>query len=238
MLPFAFFFILLPLMTLVLWLISHGLLRPLDVIVETTQLVGRGDFSPIKYEGVRLEEISGLIEAFNSMAHELQSNQEDLLQARKIAAIGTFTAGIAHELNNPINNIVLTSEALTEEHSEVMDADCREMIQDIISQAERAADIVKNLLDFSRTEHPSLSKIAPSLILDSSIKLVKNQFRIEQIKLEIAIGKNLPFIFGNMVNLQQVFTNLLLNAIQATPQGGKSACPSPILILRVLSSSW
>ena len=220
-LPFAFFCILLPLMSLVLWLIFHGLLRPLNVIVETTQLVGRGDFRPIRYEGVQLEEISGLIEAFNGMANELESNQEDLIQARKIAAIGTFTAGIAHELNNPINNIVLTAEAFAEEHNELMNSHCQEMIRDIISQAERAAEIVKNLLDFSRTEHPSLTDIAPSHIVNSSINLLKNQIRIEKIDLETSLAGNLSLIRGNLLNLQQVFTNLLLNAIQATPPGGK-----------------
>ena len=113
--PFLVLGILLVLMVLVFQLISQGLLKPLDVVMETTRSVGRGDFSPIHYDGVRLEEISGLIEAFNRMAQELETNQEDLIQTRKIAAIGTFTAGIAHELNNPINNIALTAEGLSEE---------------------------------------------------------------------------------------------------------------------------
>ena len=153
-LPFAFLGTLFLLMVLIFWIISHGLLKPLDLVMETTRLVGRGDFSPIHYDGIRLEEISGLIEAFNRMAQELETNQEDLIQARKIAAIGTFTAGIAHELNNPINNIVLTAESFCEVYGERMDANCSEMLQDILSQAERAADIVKNVLDFSRTENP------------------------------------------------------------------------------------
>ncbi|MDP3480396.1 MAG: HAMP domain-containing sensor histidine kinase [Desulfoprunum sp.] len=220
-LPFAFFAILLFLMALVLWLISQGLLKPLDVVMETTRLVGRGDFRPINYDGVRLEEISGLIEAFNRMAEELETNQEDLIQARKIAAIGTFTAGIAHELNNPINNIALTAESFKEEYGQRMDGSCTEMIDDILSQAERAADIVKNLLDFSRTENPVLTKIAPEQILTSTIALVKNQFKMVGLHLETSVSRSLPLIRGNMGNLQQVFTNLLLNAIQATPQGGR-----------------
>jgi two-component system, NtrC family, sensor kinase len=220
-LPFAFFGILLLLMALVLWIISHGLLKPLDVVMETTRLVGRGDFRPIHYDGVRLEEISGLIEAFNRMAQELEANQEDLVQARKIAAIGTFTAGIAHELNNPINNIALTAESLKEEYAHQMDADSMEMLGDILNQAERAADIVKNLLDFSRTENPVYSKLAPAQVLASTIGLVKNQFRMVGLHLETSVARDLPLIQGNLGNLQQVFTNLLLNAIQATPQGGR-----------------
>lgn len=218
-LPFAFFVILLSLMLLVVLLISQGLLKPLNVIVATTRSVGRGDFSPIHYQGVPLEEISGLITAFNQMARELEIHQEDLIQARKIAAIGTFTAGIAHELNNPINNIALTAESLQEDLPEDTDPNNMEMLGDILSQAERAADIVKNLLDFSRTERPDFSPLAPSQILASSMNLVKNQFKIEGLHFETSVDPGLPSINGNLGNLQQVFTNLITNAIQASPPG-------------------
>ena len=219
--PFFVLIILLGLMVLVFRIISQGLLTPLDVVMETTRSVGRGDFSPIDYHGVRLEEISCLIEAFNRMAAELETNQEDLIQTRKIAAIGTFTAGIAHELNNPINNIALTAEALSEEYGDDIDENCAEMLGDIQSQAERAADIVKNLLDFSRTENPKFSHLAPSLILSSTVNLIKNQLKMAELQLETTCTDNLPEIKGNLGNLQQVLTNLLVNAIQATPAGGK-----------------
>lgn len=221
MLPFAFLAIVLLLMVLLIKLISSGLLRPLDVIREMTSVVARGDFKPISYDGVRLEEVAGLIDAFNRMAHELEANQEDLLQARKIAAIGTFTAGIAHELNNPINNIALTAESFDEEYGERIDEDGREMLRDILSQSERAADIVKNLLDFSRTESPTFQCLPPGQILSSTISLVRNQAHVAGIQLELELEDDLPCVQGNLRNLQQVFTNLLLNAIQATPAGGR-----------------
>ncbi len=235
-LPFAFLGIFLLLMILVIKLISLGLLRPLNVIKQTTQRVARGDYSPITYEGKRLEEIYALIEAFNRMAQELESNQEDLLQARKIAAIGTLTAGVAHELNNPINNISLTAESFGEVYGEEVDEDGREMLRDILSQAERAADIVKNLLDFSRTERPVFELLDPAKVMGSSIALVKNQFRIAGIYLQTDIAKELPAIAGNLRNLQQVFTNLLLNAVQASPQDGtvyvRVECPDDAASVR------
>lgn len=221
--PFFVLAILLGLMVLVFQLISQGLLKPLDVVMGTTQSVGRGDFSPIFYDGIRLEEISGLIEAFNRMALELETNQEDLIQTRKIAAIGTFTAGIAHELNNPINNISLTAESLNEEYGGNIDENCSEMLRDIQSQAERAADIVKNLLDFSRTENPAFTQLTPALIVSSTVNLVKNQVKIVGMQLDLFVADNLPEIKGNLGNLQQVFANLLLNAVQATSPGGKIA---------------
>ena len=207
-------------MILVIKLISHGLLKPLDTVMSTTERVARGDFSPMNVETGHLQEIACLIDAFNRMARELETNQEDLLQARKIAAIGTFTAGIAHELNNPINNIALTAESFFEDYAERVDAEGKEMLRDILAQTERAADIVKNLLDFSRTESPVFSRLEPGEVLTRTLKLVKNQIKLAGLTLETVVGKNLPPIRGNLRNLQQVFMNLLLNAIQATPAGG------------------
>ena len=219
-LPFAYLGVFLLLMVVIIKLISRGMLRPLDVIRVTTERVARGDFSPIPPSPGQLGEIAGLVGAFNRMAHELEANQEDLLQARKIAALGTFTAGIAHELNNPLNNISLTGEAFMEVHGEELDADGAEMIDDIMAQAERASEIVKNLLDFSRTEHPTFSPLAPEDIARSTVALVRNQVMLSGVRLEMQIPDGLPAIMGDLRTLQQVFMNLLLNAMQATPPEG------------------
>lgn len=219
-LPFAFLGVVLLLMFLVIKLISRGMLRPLDVLRSTTERVARGDFSPIPPEPGQLLEISGLTGAFNRMAQELEANQEDLLQARKIAALGTFTAGIAHELNNPLNNIALTGEAFLEEYGDSLDQDGGEMLRDILAQAERAGDIVKNLLDFSRTERPAFSALPPGEVVKSTLALLRNQIMLSGVRLETELPEGLPELRGNLRNLQQVFMNLLLNAMQATPSGG------------------
>ncbi len=219
-LPFAYLGVFLLLMVVIIKLISRGMLRPLDVIRVTTERVARGDFSPIPPDPGQLGEIAGLMGAFNRMAHELEANQEDLLQARKIAALGTFTAGIAHELNNPLNNISLTGEAFLEVHGGELNADGAEMIGDIMTQAERASEIVKNLLDFSRTEHPTFVSLAPEDIVRSTVALVRNQVMLSGVRLEVQIPDGLPAIMGDLRTLQQVFMNLLVNAMQATPPEG------------------
>ncbi len=121
-LPFPILGIFLLLMLLVIKLVSLGLLRPLEVLQTTIQGVASGNYSPTSYDGLQTDEMHGLIVAFNRMAQELEVNQEHLLQARKIAALGTFTAGIAHEINNPLNNISLTAETYLEEYADRMDA--------------------------------------------------------------------------------------------------------------------
>jgi signal transduction histidine kinase len=220
-LPYAFLGVVLLLMVLVIKLISRGILRPLDVFHVTTERVARGDFSPIAPDPDQLMEIRGLTRAFNRMAQELEANQENLLQARKMAALGTFTAGIAHELNNPLNNILLTGEAFSEDYGGTLDAEGSEMVRDILSQAERAADIVKNLLDFARTERPAFSALSAEEVVQSTLALIRNQVMLAKVRLETEVPSGLPKMRGNLRNLQQVFMNLLLNGLQATEPGGR-----------------
>jgi two-component system NtrC family sensor kinase len=162
------------------------------------------------------------------MIKELEEHQEELLQSRKIAAIGTLTSGIAHELNNPINNIVLTAEALKEDFGQVNEAEAQGYIHDILVQAERASDIVKGLLDFSRSERPELEPVSILAVIDDTLKLVRNQLMLSGIQVEKEISPGVAPISGDRKSLQQVFLNLFINAIQAMPDGGQ-------LIIRVWS---
>jgi signal transduction histidine kinase len=218
--PIAFATSLVLLIALIFQLVVKNILKPLALIQRTTEDVAKGNYTPIPYEEGRRDEISELIAAFNKMAGEIESRQEEVVQSRKIAAIGTFTSGVAHELNNPINNIYLTAETLLEEYTDISDAEANELMLDILNQADRAADIVKNLLDFSRSERPSFTDLSIAAVIDSTVKLVKNQIMVAGIGLERNLPEVVPDIRGNLRNLQHVFLNLLLNAIQAMPGGG------------------
>jgi len=154
------------------------------------------------------------------MIHELELHQEQLVQSRKIDAVGTLTSGIAHELNNPINNIVLTAEALKEDFQELEPEEAQGLIQDILMQAERASEIVKGLLDFSRSEHPEFEPLAIAGVIQDTLKLVRNQLALSGIQVEEEIPPDLPPIQGDRKGLQQVFLNLFINAIQAMLNGG------------------
>jgi two-component system, NtrC family, sensor kinase len=201
-------------------LVSRNILRPLALIQRTTEKVAKGNFEPIPFQPRHNDEVSDLVQAFNRMSQEIEMRQGELVQSRKIAAIGTFTSGIAHELNNPINNIRLTAETLLDDVDNITPAETSELGLDILNQADRASDIVKNLLDFSRMDRPQFSSFTISEVLDSTYKLVKNQIMVDGITLHNEVPADLPPIKGSLRNLQQVFLNLLLNAVQAMPQGG------------------
>jgi len=200
---------------LILQLISKGILKPVALMQEATEEAAKGTFRPIVYESGREDEVTHLIETFNEMAKQLETKQEQLLQSRKMASIGTFTSGIAHELNNPLNNISLTTESLMEEFTEITKEGASEMMMEILAQADRASQVVKNLLEFSRTERPVLLELSINDVLDRTIKLIKNQIMVTGIYLKRENSKNLPTIQGRNQDLQQVFINILLNSIQA-----------------------
>jgi len=220
-LPFAFAGIFLAVTIAVVALVTTRVLRPLALLRETTRRVGQGDFRPVPLRPDCSDEIAGLMGAFNLMAHQIEANQDHLLQARKMAALGTFTAGVAHELNNPINNITLTVDALREDYAARLDDAGRELLNDIGGQADRAADIVRNLLDFSRTERPTLVPLTPDTVAVSSAALVKNQMLAAGIDFVLDVPGGLSPIRGDLRSLQQVLVNILLNAAQATPRGGR-----------------
>ncbi len=202
-------------------LVRRNILRPLALIQRTTKTVAEGNFAPIPYSQKSKDEVTDLMVAFNKMAHEIENRQEALVQARKIAAIGTFTSGIAHELNNPINNIRLTAETLLDDLEALSQDETRELATDILTQADRASEIVKNLLEFSRTDSPSsMRRLSVKEVLERTYKLVKNQIVVDGITLNSDLPDALPPTYGNLQNLQQVFLNLLLNAVQAMPAGG------------------
>ena len=200
---------------LILQLISKGILKPVSLMQQATEEAAKGTFRPIVYESDREDEVTHLIETFNEMAKQLETKQEQLLQSRKLASIGTFTSGIAHELNNPLNNISLTAESLMEEFTEMTKEEASEMMLEILAQADRASQVVKNLLEFSRTERPLLLELNINEVLDRTIKLIKNQIMVTGISLKRVDSENLPHIKGRSQDLQQAFINILLNSIQA-----------------------
>jgi signal transduction histidine kinase len=112
---------------------------------------------------------------------ELEKRQEQLIQSRKIASIGTLTAGIAHEINNPVNNISLILEALIEDGCDMDEAERNKLYQDAMDQADRTSEIVKNLLEFSRATHPRLEEVDLEEIVDKTARLLNNEFKLHNI---------------------------------------------------------
>lgn len=208
--------------------IIHQIVRSYSRFEKYTQRIARGDFSLITPTRKYRDEFSNLAIALNHMLIELKNREEQLLQSRKMAAVGTLTAGIAHELNNPLNNISLITESLLDEFDEFSREEKLKMLRDIFTQVERAGVTVANLLDFTRRDEFAYECLNINEVLERTLSFVSNEIRVNKVKLEKELAPNLPQIQGNAHNLQQVFLNIILNAIQAMPDGGTLSVKSYI----------
>lgn len=183
--------------------------------------IAGGDFTPITPAKRYQDEFTDLAIAVNRMLKEIQDREKQLIESRKMAAIGTLTAGIAHEINNPLNNISLTTETLIYEFNEWSEEQKMDMLRDIYSQVERAGATVANLLDFTHRDESSFKVLSVRDVLESTAVLINNELLVNNITLEMKFDDGFSRIRGHHQNLQQVFLNLLLNAIEAMHNGGE-----------------
>jgi two-component system NtrC family sensor kinase len=151
---------------------------------------------------------------------DMQARDHQLMESRKMAAIGTLTAGIAHEINNPLNNISLTAETLIDDFGDLSDAEKLDLLKELFGQVERAGATVANLLDFTHRDRRAFKPLDINDVLQAAVGLVQSDLRRSNITVEMALGKALPAVNGHHPNLQQVFLNLFLNAQEAMPDGG------------------
>ncbi|MBF0103526.1 MAG: HAMP domain-containing protein [Desulfobacterales bacterium] len=218
--PVLFLFILFASMVLVATFLARQLWGTLNRFMEYTERIGYGDFTPITPKRKYRDEFTQLAMAFNRMTHELDRRQKILVESHKLRAIGTLVAGVAHELNNPLNNTMLTASLLQEDFETLDKKDQLEMIQDIINETERSRKIVRNLLNFARKSETKITSLNMEQILENAITLISNQLKMSKINLVREFSKDIPSVHGDQQTLEQVFINLILNAVDSLPQKG------------------
>jgi len=199
---------------------TRAFVAPIRRFKGYTSRIAGGDFTFIRPARRYRDEFTDLAVAVNQMLAELRAQQNRVVKGAKLAAVGTLTSGIAHELNNPLNNISITTEALMEGLTSLSEEEKWRHLQDIYFETERASEIVKSLLDFTRKEKPEMVALDLAEVVQSTLRLAQNEMAINDVSLTVEIPPGLPRVRGAANQLRQVFLNLLLNAIQAMPEGG------------------
>ena len=150
---------------------------------------------------------------------ELEAAQAQLVHSEKIASLGRMSAGVAHEINNPLAGILIYAELL--QRSLRDDAPERQQIDEIITQTLRCKQIVSRLLEFSRQSLGQKTLFSVNEVISRCVELVGHQALFHNIDVIQDLDVNLPQVLGNASEIQQVFTNLLLNAADAMQGRGK-----------------
>lgn len=140
-----------------------------------------------------------------------------MMQAERLASVGRLAAGVAHQINNPLANISITAQMLLAKKGNSADAQDLKLIVD---QAEAASKITHDLLDFSRAREPRMEMLSVNDEILKVLKLLSSQLSINEIKVEHNLDSALPEISGDVKQLQQVFVNIINNAVEAMPKGG------------------
>ena len=135
-----------------------------------------------------------------------------LLQAEKMAALGTTISGVAHELNNPLATILTWAERLTQRD---IDPQSRRGLETILGEAERAARIVRNLLTFARKRHTTRMMVDINQVVRETLALRSYEQRVTNITVIDALAAGIPHVFADPHQVQQVLLNLVINAEQA-----------------------
>ncbi len=150
---------------------------------------------------------------------ERVSLEAQLAQADKLSSIGLLAAGVAHEINTPLAVISSYAQMLSKQLKG--DAKLGPVLDKITQQSFRAAEIANGLLNFSRTSTTEFRETSLNQVIRETLSLLDHQFKTAQIAVDLDLAEDLPAIHGNPGKLQQVFLNLLLNAKDAMPAGGR-----------------
>lgn len=166
------------------------------------------------------DQTGGVIEILRDITPEIKIQKAQMHQ-EKLMSIGRLSAGIAHEINNPLTTIMTSSMMIQEDLDP--DDEMYEELDIITREAQRCRKIVQSLLDFARQTKPMQKLHSINTIVQESIYLTKKQAEFSDIAIESELSEDLPRIYVDKEQMQQLFINLTLNAVEATDAGGKIA---------------
>jgi signal transduction histidine kinase len=187
--------------------------------------VEKGDLNVAVTLGTQ-DELGHLAKSFSSMVQELsqaqreleKQQQQQMLQVKHLASLGELAASVAHEIKNPLAGIKLAIQVLAKEPE--MTASHRETIQEILHSIERLDKTMADLLSYSRMRPPELQSVSLHTVIEGALSSIKEEYQITGVRVEKHFDLTLAPLSLDSQQMERVFLNLFLNALQAMPQGG------------------
>lgn len=200
-------------------IISKKIMVSLRAIEGLALSIAEGNFR--KIDDVRSkDEFGSVILAINRMSQELEDRGEEIIQAKKLASLGVLTAGVAHELINPLNNISMITQNSLELYDYLSKENRLALLSRISEESKRMEGVVRNLLDFSKSREAKLKEANINDIVRKSVQLMQNTMDLSNIEPEVNLERSLPRVRVDEHQIEQVIVNLIVNAVQAMSPGG------------------
>jgi signal transduction histidine kinase len=219
-------FVIFILVGVVLWLlIVRFVTQPVGNLLEQMRQVQAGNLKARAATETR-DEIGELAGGFNAMVQSLDdatreleaSHEKQIQQAGKLASIGELASGIAHEIRNPLAGIGAAVEVLSEENN--LNGQRAEIVGEVRRQITRLNTTLRDLLDFARQREPEIAPCSVGELIKPMLALVRPDAQKYHIAIVEDYTSELPLILADSAQVQQALLNVLLNAIQAMPDGG------------------
>jgi two-component system NtrC family sensor kinase len=215
------------------YMIADKISRPVQQLTKASIQVSQGNLSP-EIGRISNSEIGVLQKTFQQMLTSIQERDQrqraeseiKLLQSEKQASVGKLAGGVAHEINNPLTGIFTFTHMLLKRKD--IPEEVRQDLETIAQETERVRKIVKGLLDFSRQTELDREPTDINRLVRFTMSLVENQALIKGVSLNFEPGEGLPMITLDRNQMQSVFLNIIINALDATDPGGSIIVTSGI----------
>lgn len=200
--------------------------RPINKMITTIRRIEKGDLTA-RMNVKQKDELGLLAQSFNNMVESLEKTKKELEEyhtsqiekAAKLASLGEVASGIAHEIKNPLTGISCAIQVLQSELSE--DDSKKALIAEVLNQIKRLDRTVKDLLVFAKSKPLHLIPFKIYDVIEKTMFLVHTDAEKQNIIIETDINKDIPEIMMDPDQMQQVLLNLMINSLQAMPEGGE-----------------
>ena len=209
---------------IVIFIITTRMVKPIEKLIIATKHIEEGDLQ-YRVSVQREDEIGSLAKAFDHMAarllqreRELKQSQDTLRRADRLSSLGLLTAGLAHEIRNPLVAIRTFTQLLPERYG---DAEFREGFQGLaLKEVDRICGLITDLLSFARPSKPNVAPEDMSDVVDGIARILESQAKEKGVEIARDFASDLPKVWIDREQMKQVFMNLILNAIQAMKNDG------------------
>lgn len=230
------------LLIVIAYITSTAITRPIKKLLVATENVAKGDLTQ-RVGILQQDEVGQLARSFNHMIEELyratqeyealtetleqkveektaelEKTRDHLIQSEKLTSLGKLAAGVAHEINNPLTSILINSHLVAEKIGEKNAV--QKNLDLIIEEINRCSRIVRGLLEFSRQHVPEKTLNDINGIIEKTLLLFKSQVVLHNVTIQQELASDLPLVMVDENMMKQVFANLVLNALDAMPDGG------------------